>query len=187
MVDTRDALESSFRNAAISGRPGSATTSPEERIARSFVPEPNSGCWLWTGTVGNNGYGRIQVGSRRDGTGKSAPAHVISYLIHRGPVPEGHFVCHRCDTPTCVNPDHLFVGTAKDNNDDARRKGRSKAAARGELHPNAVLTTAEVSEVKRMIRAGMTPTPIGSALGISRNTVKTIRRGGSWAWLTEAK
>jgi hypothetical protein len=71
-------------------------------------------CWIWTGNIGPNGYGRF--GQRY--------AHRLSYEWMRGPIPEGMFVLHHCDNPPCVRPDHLFLGTAADNSHDMVRKGR---------------------------------------------------------------
>lgn len=89
-------------------------------IMNRVEQEPNTGCWLWTGAViPVSGYGQMRYGK---GTPKKA--HRVSYEIFVGPIPDGLYVCHRCDTPLCVNPDHLFLGTAKDNAQDAMRKGR---------------------------------------------------------------
>lgn len=82
-------------------------------------PEPNSGCWLWAASLRPvSGYGQLRIGA------SVKFAHRVSYALHRGPIPAGLFVCHHCDTPSCVNPDHLFLGTAKDNAQDSLRKGR---------------------------------------------------------------
>lgn len=84
------------------------------------VPEPNSGCLLWIGSTNRKGYGQFNTGYT------TAAAHRIAYERAFGPIPEGLCVCHRCDTPACVNPDHFFVGTIEDNNKDMARKGRAK-------------------------------------------------------------
>jgi hypothetical protein len=93
------------------------------RFAAQHVPVPEAGCWLWVGTT-TRGYGRIRA------FGSTQRAHRVSWLIHRGPIPSGIGVCHRCDTPSCVNPDHLFLGDQRDNLRDMVRKGRCPAFAK---------------------------------------------------------
>lgn len=91
-----------------------------ERFWRFVHPEPNSGCWLWAGSADRKGYGQIMTA-----VGLVLATHV-SLSIDGKCIPSGMMACHRCDNPPCVNPDHLFVGTAKDNTDDAMKKGRLK-------------------------------------------------------------
>jgi hypothetical protein len=100
----------------------------EDRFWAKVEPEPNSGCWIWVGTRAYKDYGYIR------GSGEWAAmigAHRVSWELHNGAIPDGLHVLHRCDNPWCVNPDHLFLGSSKDNHWDAALKGR-KIVARGQ-------------------------------------------------------
>jgi hypothetical protein len=101
------------------------------------VPEPNTGCLLWLGAVCKSGYGRIASSSG----GSPVLAHRIAYECAHGPIGRRH-LCHRCDTPSCVNPEHLFVGTQRDNIRDMFRKGRARP--RG-VQVSAPVTARELS------------------------------------------
>jgi hypothetical protein len=110
-----------------------------------WIPEPMSGCWLWLGKTTPKGYGQIMKGPR------SRPqyeyAHRYSYRQSKGPIPDGMLICHSCDVPSCVNPDHLFLGDSQANMDDCRAKGRN---TRGEGQHLSKLT----DELVRDIRTG---------------------------------
>lgn len=97
----------------------------KSRFDDLYMPEPNSGCWLWLGSVRSKSdpYGRIFVG-QKGGGGRSIKAHRLAYSMFKGPIPAGHFVCHKCDNRNCVNPDHLFTAPQGGNIRDAVRKAR---------------------------------------------------------------
>src|SRR6266852_45024 len=106
-----------------------------ERFEALFVEEPNSGCWLWIGSQKANGKGRLYYGifTRATPNWEKVFAHRASYELYIGPIPDGLFVCHRCDVTLCVNPDHLFLGTPLDNVLDCFAKGRFLSACAAAL------------------------------------------------------
>ena len=95
-----------------------------DRFHEKYVVVPFSGCWLWTAsTMSRGGYGKMTV---EQGEQQCTGAHRVSWMLHKGEIPKGMWVLHRCDVPACVNPDHLFLGDVVDNNRDAIEKGRHK-------------------------------------------------------------
>lgn len=90
-----------------------------DRFESKVYPEPNTGCWLWAGPL-NFGYGQFGI------KGVTKRAHRVSYQIYKGEIPKGLFVCHTCDERGCVNPDHLWLGTNKENLHDMMKKGRGR-------------------------------------------------------------
>lgn len=144
---------------------------PAERFFEFCISEPNSGCWLWLGGVGEKGHGRFNVGNSLQ-----VQAHRFSWELHNGPVPDGLWVLHQCDNPPCVNPEHLFLGTCLDNHRDMIAKGR-KVSAIGEANPKTNLTEQDVLN----IRADTRPLAvIGADYGFDKQHVWKIKR--RWYW-----
>jgi hypothetical protein len=127
------------------------------------------GCWLWTGMMSSSGYGQFgSFGSLKD-------AHRFSWELANGrSVPDGFEVCHRCDNPPCVNPEHLFVGTPADNKQDSIQKGR---IAVGERHGHAAVSDATVAEMRRLATSGLSVQDIAKQVGVGVSTVRGIVRG----------
>jgi hypothetical protein len=129
-------------------------------------PQPD-GCWHWRGAAGKSGYGCY--------AGRAA--HRVAYELRKGPIPDKMLVCHKCDVPRCVNPDHLFVGTNRDNMQDAANKGRTLHGAKS---PNAKLTAEKACQIVERHAAGESLKALSRAFGLDRNNVRNIVRGISW-------
>ena len=136
-------------------------------------------CWVWFGSKIKCGYGNIYTGPGRTET---KLVHRVSWELHHGPIPEGMLVCHECDNPPCVRPEHLFLGTDKDNNDDCMAKGRHSY---GEKHPTAKLTEKQVIEIKKKISDGKTLLGLSKEYDISRTQLREIRDRESWKHIPE--
>lgn len=143
--------------------------SPQEALAKYSAAE-HSGCTLWTGTKDSGGYGRVYWGNA------AYSAHRFSYELTNGPIPDGMLVCHKCDTPSCINPDHLFLGSPQDNMNDKIAKGRAPRMA-GEGAPNAKLTWAAVRDIRTNKEK---PKILAEKYGVRRSTISVIRCGKVW-------
>lgn len=146
-------------------------------------------CWEWKAARNWLGYGTFWVNDLK----YCAGAHRVSWEIENGPIPEGMWVCHRCDNPGCVNPAHLFLGTALDDMRDKANKGRSSSlevlgedwgerckrwARRGTEHHTAVLTEEMVLEMRRWHAAGWNKTQLAHAFGVQRERVRYALNDG---------
>jgi len=150
-----------------------------ERVLDKVVRIPFAGCWIFTGAVNESGYGIVGTGGRGQPNDR---AHRITYRHYCGPIPEGMFVCHWCDTPSCCNPDHLFLGTNHDNVKDMVRKGRNSPPPRnphvvGSMHPGAKFTEDQVRAMRADHAAGKSIYRIAKETGSNQSTMHRIIRG----------
>jgi hypothetical protein len=141
----------------------------KNRFYDKFIPEPNSGCWLWLATRNAiNGYGRMGF------CGLTTYAHRVSWVLYNGEIPLETCVLHRCDNPICVNPEHLFLGSTQDNIDDKINKMRHMVKSGCDYtHLNAKLTP---DEVRRVRKETGTANEVAIRLGINVSCVRHIRK-----------
>jgi HNH endonuclease len=171
-----------------------------EEIAERFWSKVNKtdSCWLWTGTPSQT-YGSITIKS------KILKAHKVSFEMAFYPVAPGRIVCHKCDTPRCVRPDHLFIGDYKDNSQDMISKGRGffnrpeshnlspkgeehwchllKDAQKGERNHHAILTEQQVSEIREKYASGdISQTKLAQEYNVAQTTISAIIRKVLWSY-----
>lgn len=125
----------------------------------------SSTCWIWTGYSKNGRYGSIGVNNR------AKQAHVVAYELFTGPIPVGMVVMHTCDNPRCVNPDHLKVGTMKDNMADCVQKGRFRKPARYKLTQPGI-----INKIRQMLADGMSQRTVAHEVGVSQAMISVINK-----------
>jgi hypothetical protein len=151
-----------------------AGLSISERIERQSIPICECGCLIWLGYT-ENGYGRITI------DGRNVLAHRASYEAVYGLIPSGKCALHKCDIPSCVNPDHIFLGTQTENNADRDAKNRG-SVFHGSAHPNAKLTEDDV----RMIRASnASQYDLATMYGVHQSHISDIVTRKAWNHLGE--
>jgi hypothetical protein len=146
-----------------------------EKIMKKSVPEPNTGCWLWFGTsirVRNHEYGVMRINKRLK------KSHRVSFEVFKSKIPDGLLVCHKCDTPLCVNPDHLFLGTNLDNNMDMIRKRRHHFHDRKECQRGHILSPENlvISKDGLVKRCRLCQRLAGKKHDIGRKQINGIRK-----------
>lgn len=145
-----------------------------DRLKEKVVVDPDRGCWHRPDGKCCNSWGYWEISFN----GSTERAHRVAYQIAIGPIPDGLLVCHHCDNPSCINPDHLFLGTTKDNAIDRARKGRSGANGKpGQTNSMAKLKDTEVEEIRALRGTGLTHRAIAEKYGVSRSNIGMILSG----------
>lgn len=147
---------------------------PEERFWAMVDKRGPDDCWMWQGDTTNSGYGRLRIDDHTIST------HRYSYELHFGPIPEGLGVLHKCDNRPCCNPNHLFTGTALDNNQDMIQKGRQRQPS-GANHPFAKLSPEDVQEIRQLEQSGVPQSILALRYGVGRSQINKIVHFRSWS------
>lgn len=149
------------------------------RFEAKIMPEPNSGCWLWYGAYQRNGYGVFYKGRY-----SLILAHRASWIVYNGQdIAPDIYVCHRCDNPACVNPAHLFLGTARDNSVDCAKKGRSRLQRYDFMRPLQKLTLDDVRAIRSEFPDGLKGrgvTALAKRYNVSPQTMRSVLRNESF-------
>ena len=157
---------------------GQEMLDPQVRLQRLSVVDPKTGCWNWQGGK-RRGYGRLTIGSRASGDRRTVSAHRYAFEVFKGPITEGLHVCHSCDNPSCINPDHLWQGTKQENTDDRERKGRNRPP-KGEKNGAAKLTTEQVTEMRNLHSSGVGYYRLSKRFGVNKKTVISAIKKITW-------
>lgn len=132
------------------------------------------GCWQWTGSISVQGRARIGISGRR------LLAYRVVYEELVAPIPDGLHCCHRCDNPACVNPDHIFLGTARDNMQDCASKRRVRGGGpRGQANPLAKFTDEQIADMREDLSKGARQIDLVRKYGISRSHACRIAHGAA--------
>lgn len=158
----------------------------EERFWKKVLKTKKNKCWEWSGALDGGGYGSFRIGSMLDGTRKKVRAHRVAWELTNGPVPAGYCVLHRCDNPKCVRPDHLFLGTQRDNVLDMIKKNRDnsgfvRVSTIGVNNAKAKLAERDVLKIRELAAKGdMTHSEIAKLFGVTRNAISCVISRKTW-------
>lgn len=145
-----------------------------ERYLGNFIVGEKSKCWNWTGSKSGGRYGTIQTG------GIQLAAHRVAWQMENGKIPRGKYICHHCDNPACVNPNHLFLGTPKENSRDRETKQRSNRPY-GEQHANSKLNAKRVLKIRKILASNeKSAAETARLFGVNESTICKIKNRKSW-------
>lgn len=168
------------------GRNQFTSISPTDRLKQLIFIDEITGCWNFTGTKDKNGYGRFTVKSIT----RSSRAHRLSYLLFVGNIPEGMCVCHHCDNPSCVNPNHLFLGTIRDNNLDKTIKNRVPKGTdhkhHGTNHPSSKINEETVKSIRKSFdEEHKSLAQLSRDYNLKQGHIRKIIKRITWKWLND--
>ena len=143
------------------------------RFNEKYMPVTESGCWLWLGACGRNGRARMYH------NGRNSYASHVAWELFKGCIPMNAFLCHHCDVPGCVNPDHLYIGDVHTNSADMMRRHRNRVPV-GVRHWKCKLQDSEVKDIRALTQAGKTSSEIGQIYGVAGSTILKIKNGETW-------
>lgn len=158
------------------GSAGGASTSrpvgesPESKLLFYGWNVAPSGCWEWLGPRSHE-YGALRAG------GATWLAHRLSYTVYVGPIPDGDVICHRCDNPICINPEHLFTGSQADNLHDMHNKGRGVRGVKQHAH---VVTEGDVRAIREAREQGIPATVLALRYGVHKRQIYKIANREQW-------
>lgn len=144
---------------------------PAERLASRSELNPRTGCLIWRGSVNKDGYGSLQL------EGKILRTHRVAWILKNGPIPKDRIICHHCDTPACVNTEHMYLGTDQTNSDDKIKRGRINSR-KGGLNGRAVVPAADIQEIRNDTRPSRI---LAEFYGVNRSTIQRIKKGTTWS------
>lgn len=155
----------------------------QHTLAERFLQkvEKTDSCWIWKGSKFINGYGEIRLPK-----GNVTGAHRISWILFNGPIPKGMHVCHKCDNRLCVNPEHLFLGTPKENYDDMVKKGRKPRQPRGEhysigsTNPRAKIDEAQAIDIRNQFESGIAIDQLAEKFNLTKTNIRLIINRKTW-------
>lgn len=139
------------------------------------VEKKENGCWIWKGGKSGDGYGAIKI------NGRQTSVHRQAYKEFIGDIGKGLSVCHKCDMPICCNPDHLFLGTPKENTKDSVKKGRARCSNQnGSKNHSTKLDETIVRKIKELFVKGYMVTDLHDLIGIPMKTLEGIKYNKTW-------
>lgn len=147
------------------------------RLANGTAINDKTDCWEWQRAKNNKGYGTLTINKRQ------VYCHRLAYRLCVGDIPKGLFVLHKCDNPSCINPEHLDVGNQSRNMKDCYARGRSRLKASplcGEQNGNAKLHLAQVAEIRQRLLSGEKQRVLAKEFGVSQQLISQINRGVQW-------